>query len=431
MDIAMPSQPQKIHIDGCWRLAIPIFNTKFFPQGPRTALSEEEQGFLEKIKYLQDFKYCKKAFDLFDLDSSGRLDPTELKDALTTMASLDAWSQVGKLLGPQPIKFDHTKLLDELEKWDNDSNGEIDINEFSIAVYGRHYQNLGDSPVVSGSPAKHRKGLTPVEVKMDNILDALGDMRQSKDAFRYFDRNRNGTIDRKELKSGLDRIVKEVMQRATEPGSNLAQTGPFSLPFNFASIQKVLGNPDLGKKGLTFLEFERLVYADKIEATDYPIWDKLAWFRNPKDSKIAWNYFDKLPTKKIKNDYLKEALALLEKQAVKQYKVESSRRSKLNIPWDNSRVNSYTSRNPEGVSYQVFREMIYGIPPRQFDNISLETKLSWFKSLEFAKQLFELFDWDCSGTVDKEELSGELENFARELINKKIAKPGSPMPWPY
>jgi len=99
------------------------------------------------------------------------------------------------------IDFDHNKIMDKIEEWDTDGDGKLDLNEFCKMVYGRYYHNPENKDVEHinmGSPIKKRPALTPAEVRTDSIVEWLSDIRHSRDAFKFFDKDRNGTLDRNE-----------------------------------------------------------------------------------------------------------------------------------------------------------------------------------------------------------------------------------------
>jgi len=86
-----------------------------------------------------------------------------------------------------------------------------------MCIYGRNYiapEELERTAPKRESPVKKRPAINPGEVKVDHILDCLGDMKNSKEAFKFFDKNNNGIISKNELKLALDKLSKEIIARA-------------------------------------------------------------------------------------------------------------------------------------------------------------------------------------------------------------------------
>lgn len=63
---------------------------------------------------LEDVKLIKEAFDLFDADKSGKIDTTELKEALETIK----------------LPSESATLQNIMESLDSDKSGNVDFNEF-------------------------------------------------------------------------------------------------------------------------------------------------------------------------------------------------------------------------------------------------------------------------------------------------------------
>lgn len=143
----------------------------------------------------------KKAFELFDADGNGALDPRELMSAL---------AQLGVQVSPE-------QTMSIMSRYDLDGNGSLELGEFEKLVVELE---SGALPVGKKGPSN------PFSSRLATGIDARA-------LFASFDRDGNGTIDQHELKAALaHRGVHVNPQQAATIMSHYDTDGNGSLDIN-------------------------------------------------------------------------------------------------------------------------------------------------------------------------------------------------------
>jgi len=179
------------------------------------------------ISYEDLEKQIKVNFDSCDIDGSGTLDREELGDLLV---------KVSKLLVPGcdvPTKEDMEHAIDAAMKdLDTDANGTLDIKEFSklVKMYVILSANMGSgarplTPSVEQMNKRkayeenlEQKKKNAIEQKLRDIgLTRKMVQKKIRETFSTWDADKNGTIDREELKPLLYALLKSLLPNLPKP----------------------------------------------------------------------------------------------------------------------------------------------------------------------------------------------------------------------
>jgi Ca2+-binding EF-hand superfamily protein len=85
----------------------------------------------EKIAWLSDPECAEKAFNLFDQDGTGKLEPEELQEALRLLSQIVANDSATKPGMPVKFPWNHTKINDSISNYLSDKKGPVDLPKFS------------------------------------------------------------------------------------------------------------------------------------------------------------------------------------------------------------------------------------------------------------------------------------------------------------
>jgi Ca2+-binding EF-hand superfamily protein len=358
----------------------------------------------EKIAWLSDLECAEEAFNLFDQDGSGKLEPEELQEALRLLSQIVASDSPTKPGMPIKFPWNHKKINDSISDHLLNKKGPVDLSKFSELFYGVPY-------VKKDSDADYKMKL-------------LSNVAFANEAFQHFDTDQSGQIDAGEFKKVLDLVSRK--------NAELARGLLRPLPYKHKSILDALKK---SKSALTYDEFVEIVYPDQQALPrDSNMAKKLNYFTDIVHAEKAFRMLDKDNSGALDASELKEALKLIGIQAAQNNAAQG--KGPMPLPFDYSRALKDLNNAKRGspIDFDRFCEIIYGTKP--IKDSELDNILAKLKDPKLFAEAFALFDLDNSGRVDPHEIKATLDAVARALANRnnENAKgPSGPKPlaWNY
>lgn len=264
----------------------------------------------------------------------------------------------------------------------------------------------------------------------DFIIKCLKNRNMKKDLFEHLDLDENKTLDIDELRGLMDRISAQVSKRHFDDKTGL-NNEKLRLPYEYKEVLDRLADALKGNKAISDVDqFGDVIYEHIDWDSDKVIGDLVLWFSNIKYSNTAYDFQKTPKQKEVTCTVLAKAVEFVLKEVI------NKKEKRTTHPYFKDNYNKLESLGPVALFFEpkrILKTLMNNllnnkktVDPKTFEDLIYSTAKylekdyidikEYLKDKKHAKKLFDFFDTDSSGKLDKKEIRVAIDRFSRAFV---------------